>query len=153
MKLYRLCRRAEVQQILDNQSFDNVGNYCCNSERNSHKYNESIRYLHFFKNKSDLLYLNTLVGRFICIYDIPEHLLSEYGGYGKYRDYFKFVKLINVEEFAIPSQYIKFDFLENVFEIIRDIDIEDMYEDASLIGLISEIYNHKLNENSISNTN
>ncbi len=152
MKVYRLCRRDEVEEILDNYSFDNVGNYCRNSEKNSHIYDESIKYLHFFKQKTDLLYLNTLVGRFICVYDIPENLLSKYCGYGKYRDYIKFSKLVDVEEIAIPSQYIKFDFLENIFEITRNIEFEDLYEDSSLAGLVSEIYNNKSNEDSISKT-
>ena len=61
MKVFRLCREDEVKQILNSKSFENVGNYCRNSERNSHNYNEDVRYLHFFKNKSDLLYLNTLL--------------------------------------------------------------------------------------------
>lgn len=140
MKVFRLCREDEVKQILNSKSFENVGNYCRNSERNSHKYNEDVRYLHFFKNKSDLLYLNTLANRFICVYDIPKELLSSYYGHGKYRDYIRFVTLNKVEEFAIPAASIRFDYLNSIIKIIKDIDFEDMYENPNLSGLTQEIY-------------
>lgn len=140
MKVFRLCREEEVKQILNSKSFENVGNYCRNSERNSHNYNEDVRYLHFFKNKSDLLYLNTLANRFICVYDIPKELLSSYYGHGKYRDYIRFVTLNKVEEFAIPAASIRFDYLNSIIKIIKDIDFEDMYENPNLSGLTQEIY-------------
>ena len=140
MKVFRLCREDEVKQILNSKSFENVGNYCRNSERNSHKYNEDVRYLHFFKNKFDLLYLNTLANRFICVYDIPKELLSSYYGHGKYRDYIRFVTLNKVEEFAIPADSIRFDYLNSIIKIIKDIDFEDMYENPNLLGLTQEIY-------------
>ena len=140
MKVFRLCREDEVKQILNSKSFENVGNYCRNSERNSHNYNEDVRYLHFFKNKSDLLYLNTLANRFICVYDIPKEFLSSYYGHGKYRDYIRFVTLNKVEEFAIPAASIRFDYLNLIVKIIKDIDFEDMYENPNLSGLTQEIY-------------
>ena len=145
MEVFRLCREDEIQQILDNQSFDKVGNFCRNSEKNSHLYNEEIKYMHFFKKKSDLLYLNTLKGRFICIYNIPRELLSKHFGYGKYLDYIEFSTLNKVEEFAIPSENMRFEYLKSVNKIIKDIDFEDMYETPKLTDFIKETYNSDLN--------
>ena len=48
MKVFRLCREEEIKQILKNQSCEKVGSYCSNSEKNSHNYNEDVKYLHFF---------------------------------------------------------------------------------------------------------
>lgn len=147
MKVFRLCRENEVKQILDTKSFEYIGNYCRNSEKNSHIYNENIKYLHFFKNKSDLLYLNTLTNRFICVYNIPKEILSMYSGYGKYRDYIRFITLNKVEEFAVPSSIIKFDYLSSISKIVKDIDFEDMCENPNLSGFIQQIYNEANNIN------
>ena len=139
MIVYRLCREDEIQQILNSQSFSEVGNFCRNnSERNTHHYDENIKYLHFFKTKTDLLYLNTLKGRYICVYDIPEELLLKHYGLGKYRDYVRFAHLNQVEEFAIPTNLIKFDYLQSIDRIIKDIDVEDFYEETQ--GHLEEVY-------------
>ena len=130
---------------MNNNEFENIGNYCRSSERNSHRYNEDIKYLHFFKKQEDLLYLNTLTNRFICVYDIPDELLSRYHGYGKYRDYIRFVTLNEVEEFAIPSKFVKFDYLLTISKIIRDIEVEDMLENSNLDGITQKVYNRKMN--------
>ncbi|MBE5757341.1 MAG: hypothetical protein E7345_00205 [Clostridiales bacterium] len=142
MIVYRLCREDEIQKILRNLSFEGVGYYCRNNEKNSHTYNEDIKYMHFFKNKTDLLYLNTLMGRFICVYDIPEELLLKHFGYGKYYDYIRFATLKDVEEFAIPSDNIRFNYLQSINKIIKDIDYEEMYEKFDLREFLQEIYNH-----------
>lgn len=149
MKVFRLCREEEIKQILNNQSCENVGSYCSNSEKNSHNYNEDVKYLHFFKKKSDLLYLNTFVGRYICIYDIPDEMLSKFYGYGNYRDYIRFVTLNKVEEFAVPSKLIKFDYLKSVSVITQNIDFEDFFEDDNLTGFIKEVYSNQLSRNQI----
>ena len=145
MRVFRLCRENEVKKILGSNEFEDIGNYCRNSEKNTHRYDEDIKYLHFFKKQEDLLYLNTLASRFICVYDIPSDLLSRYHGYGKYRDYIKFVTLNEVEEFAIPSKLIKFEYLLTISRIISDIDIEDMLENSNLDGITQKVYNRKMN--------
>ena len=145
MKVFRLCKEDEIHQILDKKSFENVGNYCSNSEKNSHSYNENKRFLHFFQKKSDLLYLNTLKGRFICVYNIPETVLLNHFGYGKYLDYVQFETLNDVEEFAIPNENIRFDYLQSINKIIKDIDFEDMFENPNLKGYLQEVYNSENN--------
>ena len=145
MRVFRLCREEEIQQILDKKSFENVGNYCTSGKKNSHTYDETKKYLHFFKKKSDLLYLNTLKDRFICVYNIPETVLLKHFGYGKYLDYIQFETLNDVEEFAIPCENIQFDYLESINKIIKDIDFEDMFENPKLKGYLKEVYNSENN--------
>lgn len=149
MKVYRLCRKLEVEQILNNESFNEVGNFCRNSERNSHNYDESIKYLHFFKQKTDLLYLNTLSGRFICTYDIPEELLSKHYGVGSYRDYIRFVYLNQVEEYAIPSRLLNFDYIQTIDEIVHDMDVEDFYKEDSTKKCVKRIYSKQPHPNQV----
>lgn len=77
MKVYRLCRQNEIDEILQNKSFQNVGNFCSEDKtKNTHQYNANKKYLHFFRDKSSLLYLNTLKNRYICTLDIPEYILN-----------------------------------------------------------------------------
>jgi len=132
MQVFRLCKEDEIKKILNQKSFTEVGQICKkNHELNSHNYRNNVKYLHFFKNKIDLLYLNTASGRFICTYDIPEEFLRQYAGQGKYKDYIAFKTLCNVDEYAIPVKHLKFEYLQTVKKIIRDFDYEDIYEHPS----------------------
>ena len=129
MEVFRLCRQDEIKKILTQKSFANVGQTCRNNpELNSHNYRANVKYLHFFKDKTDLLYLNTTAGRFICTYDIPEKLLKQTAGQGKYKDYIAFKTLCNVDEYAIPVNHLKFEHLQTVNQIIKDFDFEDIHE-------------------------
>jgi len=151
VEVFRLCRKDEALEILNSQSLNNVGSYCGNSERNTHDYDESIKYLHFFKNKSDLLYLNTLKERYICTYSIPEFVLRNYFGHGWYRSYINFATLNNVEEYAIPSTKVKFEYLQSIDEITEDIDVDEMIEDESLVEYTQRIFESGDFENEKSN--
>lgn len=129
MEVFRLCQQDEIKKILIQKSFVGVGQtYQNNYELNSHDYRANVKYLHFFKNKIDLLYLNTAAGRFICTYDIPEELLKQSAGQGKYKDYIAFKTLCYVDEYAIPVNNLKFEHLQSVNKIIKDFDFEDIHE-------------------------
>lgn len=141
MKVFRSCQKDEVNTILTEHSCANAGQYFKSSLKSSHIYNNNIKYLHFFKNPNDLLYLDTSPDRCICVYDIPEQTLFKFQGIGKYTDYISFKHLNYVEEFAIPSAEVKFDYLQSVSIITSQIDYEDVLENQSLIGLTTEIYN------------
>ena len=132
MQVFRLCRQDEIKKILTQKSFADVGQiYQNNHELNSHNYRANVKYLHFFKNKIDLLYLNTTAGRFICTYDIPEKLLNESAGQGKYKDYIAFKTLCQVDEYAIPVNNLKYEHLLAVKQIIKTFDFEDIHENPS----------------------
>lgn len=141
MKVFRSCQKDEADTILTEHSCNNAGQCFKSSLKSSHIYNDNIKYLHFFKNATDILYLDTSPDRCICVYDIPEHILFEYQGIGKYTDFVSFKHLTYVEEFAIPSSEVKFDYLQSVNAITSQIDYEDMIENPTLIGLTAEIYN------------
>ena len=84
MKAFRLCREDEFEEILENNSFDNVGRYYSNNGCNIRLYKPNKKYLHFFITKSDLLYLSTMKGRFICEYNIIQRVCDKHIGIGKY---------------------------------------------------------------------
>ena len=67
MLVYRICKKDEIDNILNNKSFVNVGNNYNYSCINNHNYNENKKYLHFFLNLDSILYLRTLKDRYLCI--------------------------------------------------------------------------------------
>ena len=48
--------------------------------------------------------------------------------------------LVEVKELAIPTDFIKIDYLRSINKIIKDIDCEDMIEDTDLTEFTQEIY-------------
>ena len=140
MKVFRLCREDEVRQIMNTNSFENVGSYYSNNGCNIHTYLPDKKYLHFFTKKSDLLYLRSMKGRYICEYEIPQWLCDTHTGIGKYWDYVDFCELIEVKELAIPTDCIKMNYLKSINKIVKDIDYEDIIENPNLTEFTQEIY-------------
>ncbi len=142
MKVYRLCRKNEIDEILNSREYKDVGqNFQEDEKKNNFKYSDGIKYLHFFKDKSSILYLNPSKDRYICCYDIPSSLLEQHSGIGKYWDFVNFDKLMSVSEYAIEANLVKFEYLKQVDKIILDIEYEDYFEDSTLKGFIENIYN------------
>ena len=128
MKVYRLCHRAEIESIVQNKSFAHVGKrFVANENKNTHKYNLNQKYLHFFGETYSIMYLNCLKGRYIAVYDLPEALLEKRKGTGKYVDFVSFSNLRTVEEYAISTRQLKPYNLIAVYEIVCDIDYEDIW--------------------------
>lgn len=128
MNVYRLCNESEINEILNTKSFINTGKICNNNVKlNNHKYKSNQRYLHFFRNKDSLFYLNLKQGTYICIYDIPIELLEKYNGIGYYLDILFMEKLEGITEYAIPSDEIVFNYLQKVDKVINYIDFEDSF--------------------------
>ena len=115
MKVYRIASRIEIDKFLTNKSFDKIGSKfnetCIN---NNHHYQMDTYYMHFFDNKSDIFYFYNCLKRFICTYDIPDEILNEYSGIGKYFSKYRYQKEEYVLEYAIPSKYIKLEYLESI---------------------------------------
>lgn len=145
MKVYRLCRKDEFQNILKEKSFKNVGGYYSDFGCNKHTYQNDKKYLHFFITKSDILYLKSLNGRYICEYEIPKKICEKFIGTGKYWDFINFCELVEVKELAIPINCLKFDYLISVNKIIKDIDFEDMIDNINLVGYLQKVYNNEKN--------
>lgn len=148
MLVYRICSKQEIEQILNYNEFTAIGNYGLtylnnNKNKNNHMYKLDKLYLHFFKNKDSIFYMDTSEDRFICTYDIPEDILKTGMGTGKYPNYFNFNHLINVCEYAIESSLISFEYLLKVERIKEYIDIEDYMYDNELSEFVDAIYDKK----------
>ena len=147
MIVYRLSNKNEVDEILSNKNFNNVGSFFeIDKKKNNHKYNSNKKYLHFFRDKYSLLFLNMKKGEFICTYNIPDDILKEKSGYGAYLNFVTFKEVVPVPEFAVESELITFDYLVKIDKIIKDIEHEDFLFNEKLTNLIDNIYN-KDNEN------
>lgn len=126
MKVYRICSKEEINEIFLNTSFLSIGNkFTENKSKNSFDYLPETLYMHFFKNLESILFLDTNSNRCICVYNIPDDILYAHLGYGKYLDFISFKNLLKIEEFAIPSNIIKFDYLEKVDLLASGIDYEE----------------------------
>lgn len=75
-----------------------------------------------------MLYLPK-INTFVLMIFQNQSLLIEYQGFGYYLDLFYYRTLEKVREFAIPSELIEFDYLIQVDEIIKFIEVENILED------------------------
>lgn len=129
MQVYRNCCFHEIIEILNNKNFNNVGSFFKEDPNiNTFKYLENIRYMHFFRNEYSVLHKDTSPGRFICTYNIPYSILEEYFGYGYYKDFINLKNKIKVEEYAIPSDKMKFEYLISADELTSYVDFEDLID-------------------------
>ena len=129
MLVYRICNNKELDIILKERNFSNIGSVR-KRERveiaNTHKYIVGIRYMHFFWNMESVYRINKSVNYAVCTYDIPEELLNKYYGAGRY--------LINkddfgwITEYAIPSEMIEFDYLKDILLISEICDNDVKFE-------------------------
>ncbi len=147
MVVYRLCSKDEIDKIFANSSFLNVGVLGKEFHKendevdlNSHNYVENELYMHFFPKFIDLFYLGLEEGMYICFYDVPFDILKENVGYGEYVDFFTYKIPRKIEEFAIESKKIDFDYLLRVDKINSNINIEDYFADETLNGFCETIY-------------
>ena len=130
MLVYRLCKDDEIREILKSRKFKKVGkSFKINANANTHKYIEGIKYLHFFDKKDSIFYFDTASGCYICTYDIPCELLDITRGIGIYLDRIKFHTFEQVCEYAIPNNYLSFNYLMKIEEITEDMDFDDYLYD------------------------
>lgn len=143
MIVYRVCKEEEYYQLLHDKNFSNIGYYFNNDETktiNTHKYNEDIKYLHFFKNlNTSISYLNIEKGMYICKYDIPEDILKEAKGLGYYIDMYNY-NHNEVIEYAIESNKLKFDYLKQVIYITEYVDPQKFYRGAYIMDFGEIVY-------------
>ncbi len=126
MVVYRICNKEELDKIINGIPFYEIGRICTNdSKLNSHEYKPNIKYLHFYKDYGSIFYLTTTKDYYICTYDIPDEILAEYEGYGRYLDRVFMRKEEQVEEYAIPSSQIDANYLQKIDRILDYVDFED----------------------------
>ena len=143
MLVYRICKKDEIDNILNNKSFVNVGNNYNYSCINNHNYNENKKYLHFFLNLDSILYLRTLKDRYLCIYDIDDNILNKNEGLGYYLNYISYSILDEVIEFRLENKEINFDYLKQVYYINKYIDYEEFLDNFDVSKFSDIIYNTK----------
>ena len=123
MLVYRVCSENEINYIVNNKNFNNIGRniYCGlygKTLANTHKYDELGYYMHFFKEYSSIYLLECNVGEYICTYNIPLCLLNNYCGRGIYNVLVNGLpESFEVFEYAIPSKLISFEYLVSVEKI------------------------------------
>ena len=129
MIVYRVCSKREISRIVSDKGFCGVGNYYdVNLKLNTFKYDDSVKYLHFYDRYEDILHSSVSKGRFICEYDIPEETLIKYSGIGFYLDYINFGYLVDVKEYSIPTFELVFENLISYNVIEEELDCEDMID-------------------------
>ncbi len=127
MIVYRVCSKREISRIVSDKGFCGVGNYYdVNLKLNTFRYDDSVKYLHFYDRYEDILHSNVSNGRFICEYDIPKEMLIKYSGIGFYLDYINFRYLVDVKEYAIPTFELVFENLIGYNVIEEELDYDDM---------------------------
>jgi hypothetical protein len=146
MILYRICSDREVNLILDND-FSKVGSLGANlieyqNEKgmNNHKYNPDKYYMHFYKDKGNVLFMNVFAGSYVCTYDLPDDMLEGKLRVGKYTGYFYGNNEINVCEYAIESEMIKKEYLQKIERTKEDICITDDDFPDSLDDFFEPVY-------------
>lgn len=141
MIVYRVCSKREISRIVSDKGFCGVGNYYdVNLKLNTFKYDDSVKYLHFYDRYEDILHSNVSKGRFICEYDIPKGMLIKYSGIGFYLDYMNFRYLVDVKEYAIPTFELVFENLIGYNVIEKELDYDDM------IGISGKMLKFRLGE-------
>ena len=156
MVVYRICKKEEIEHIFNDKNFKNVGKtFEINKNTNTHLYTADKKYIHFFKDKDSIFYLDTCADMYICTYCIPDSLLERHYGVGFYLDRTNFRTLEKVSEYAIENELINFNQLLKIERIKEYIDIEDyIYYDITskiqTIYLSNEIIN-KLSSKEIKN--
>lgn len=145
MKVYRLCRKDEAEKVLKDRKFNNIiHRSLSDSKQNTHKYIDNQEYMHFFEQEISLLYLNVAKGKVICVYDIPQDILQESKGKGFYLDFINFENIQKVTEYAIQSDKVRFEYLEQMYIINEDIDFDYMTETDELYDRMTMIYDSKV---------
>lgn len=132
--LYRVCNKEEIESILKNKNFEDVGKKRnLDTKKNNFNYEKDEKYMHFFTNKHNILYLDCSKGKYVCTYDLPEKIVKEHKGIGKYLDYMFFENIIEVEEVAIPITLMDYNYLDSIEKLIDDYDIGLEYKTEKIM--------------------
>lgn len=80
----------------------------------------------------------------ICVYDIPNDILTASVGTGFYWDFIDFENIQEVTEYAIESERIRFKYLEKIYTIKEDLDFDYLPDIEELHNYLSVFYDLKL---------
>ena len=136
--VYRVCKKEEYESLVNCVAFSELGAYFDfdTSLLNDHNYDKDEKYLHFFREMGNIVFLGTLKGNYLCYYDVPDDLLEKSKGIGYYNEPGIIVKRFNIEEYAIPSNLIKYEYLIGIARIKHEIELNDYLDDPSLASFL-----------------
>jgi len=138
MKVFRLCTSDEIENILAFKSLRHAGQMCYNDPtRNDHQYEFGKKYMHFFGDERQLLYLSPKQGHNVCVYDIPDNVLKESKGYGIYLNFINMRRTNKVPEFAVPTDKMKLDYLKSIYLVTGDIDFDYLPEKEEIYDCLT----------------
>lgn len=141
MIVYRYLTSRELTDIV-NGDFNNLGTVYNTKKykyRNTHKYQQGKRYLHFFKNKDACFKIKNFNNNndeqyYICMFDIPFLILFNSRGYGYYPASGYDIDNVALKEYAIKVDDFKKDWLVG-YQTMQNFEQEfikkqeDLYED------------------------
>ena len=117
MELYRTCPEDEVYMMLDDRDVQCTGKLFCYLKNmpNNHVYEIDVPYLHFFERYEDIFYWRSHF-TYVCVFEVPDDVLVGRKGIGRYASLtgIKEDSPVEIEEYAIPSQFISFDMLKRI---------------------------------------
>lgn len=147
MKVYRLCSEKEAESVIKNRGFEGIGHRCqIDLKKNNHSYKKEENYMHFFDDEISLLYLYPSKGKRICVYDIPEDILNSAIGTGFYLDFIELECLEQVTEYAVESRKMKFEYLERIYVVQKDLDFDYVPNSDQLYASLNLIYDVNLSK-------
>ncbi len=159
MILYRICNKKELDLIKEKDDFSEIGTsgsdlirYQKQNDMNTHMYDINKNYMHFFVDKGNVLYMNSILGNYICTYDIPNSILEGKLGIGRYSSYFYNRDIIGIAEYSIESSKIKKEYLQKVEMITSDMCITDDDYPDSLDEFLETIYTNNDLDKEVSGT-
>lgn len=124
--VYRFVSEREKKAIEEND-LESIGStWETDRRRNTHKYKEGVRYVHFVDGKKDALDVYHELRRskkYLCTYDIPTDILKRYSGKGFYPPHGYNVSHTEIKEYAIPSSEYNPEWLQTM--VLVDDKVKD----------------------------
>lgn len=141
MKLFRLCNATELNYILEYKNFDTLfRTFLKNSNSNTHNYLPDTKYIHFFREDFNILYLHPKQGRYLCVYDIPDEIAKQCLGLGIYYDYIYFKRKTSSLEYAIDSSKMEYNFLKKAYLILEPLNFDYVPSRSEIYDRLVLIY-------------
>lgn len=139
MRVYRVCEKSEIETLLKTNSFESIGHQFKDNDLNTHKYENDEKYIHFVKDKDDILFFDTLKGRIICEYEIPDDILKESEGKAFYKDYLCSTGVTLITEYAVKTENLKLKYIKKIYLIKKSFKDEIINNKELFESNISEI--------------
>ena len=150
MLVYRVCYESEVNLIFQQREVKAIGKRFFATKMNTHHYDYSKLYIHFYENYDSIFYWYSHYRSFLCTYDIPDYILKPFRGFGMYAtrgDRETDHNTYKVPEFAVEADLLDFDYLKK----IELMDSSATYEDylngdlSDKLELMYDARSHVLN--------